>query len=144
MTEIICRPAENRAELEECFLIRKKIFVDEQGLFTETDQDEHDAEAIHIVALYKDKIIGTVRIYEQKDSIWWGGRLAVEKKLRGRAGRLLVQKAVKIIRGSNAKCFRAYIQLKNVSFFKNLKWKPIGEKVFLHGKPHLLMEAEIK
>ena len=144
MTEIICRPAENRAELEECFLIRKKIFVDEQGLFTETDQDEHDAEAIHIVALYKDKIIGTVRIYEQKDNMWWGGRLAVEKKLRGRAGRLLVQKAVEIIRGSNAKSFRAYIQLRNVSFFKNLKWKPIGEKVFLHGKLHLLMEAEIK
>ena len=95
--EILCRPVGNDDELRECFEIRKKIFVEEQALFKDTDRDEQDAEALHIAAFYKKRIIGTVRIYVDDDGIWWGGRLAVKKKYRGRAGRLLVQKAVQIV-----------------------------------------------
>ena len=144
MCEIICRPVQDKRELCECFFIRKKIFVEEQNLFNVTDCDEHDEESIHIAAFYKKKIIGTVRIYQEENGLWWGGRLAVDKRFRGRAGKLLVQKAVEIVKTNNIKHFRAYVQLKNVPFFKSLKWKPKGTVFHHYGKPHQLMEADLE
>lgn len=144
MQEIICREVENDDELQECLAIRQKVFVDEQGLFSVSDRDDHDDGALHIAAVYKDKIIGTVRIYKDKDGIWWGGRLAVSKRFRGRAGRLLVQKAVEIVQSRKADHFKAYVQIENINFFKNLNWKPVGAVFYYHEKPHQLMEAELR
>lgn len=142
--EIVCRPVKDKIEIKECFQIRKKVFVEEQGLFKTTDRDEHDKQSTHIAALHKDKIIGTVRVYEGKDGIWWGGRLAVAKGFRGNAGRLLIQSAVEYVKERNAECFRAHVQLKNVPFFKALKWRPLRSVMLCHGEPHQLMEAELK
>jgi putative N-acetyltransferase (TIGR04045 family) len=144
MSDIVCRPVKNEDELRECFLIRKKIFVDEQGLFKETDRDENDEKSIHIVALHKDKVIGTVRVYKEKKCTWWGGRLAVRKKNRGRAGKLLIQKAVEIVKEKNAKHFRANVQLENVRLLKGLGWEPTGDVFLYNGKPHQLMESDLK
>ncbi len=144
MSAIVCRPVKNDAELQKCFEIRRKIFVDEQGLFDGTDRDEYDDCAIHLVAFHNDQIIGTVRIYEQEDNIWWGGRLAITKRYRGRAGKQLVHKAMKIVAAADARHFYAHVQRKNVTFFKNLGWQPEGPVFRLHGKPHQLMEARLK
>jgi putative N-acetyltransferase (TIGR04045 family) len=143
MPEIICREVRGETELSACFAIRRKIFVDEQQLFDGTDRDDHDPEAVHIGAFFNDRIIGTVRVYAGDSGIWWGGRLAVVKRFRGRAGKLLVQKAMEIVRTKNACCFRAYIQAENVNFFKSLGWKPVGDGAVYHGKPHQLMEAAL-
>lgn len=143
MIDIICRPAENEQEIRQCFIIRKTVFVEDQGLFEESDRDEKDNKSIHIIALHADKIIGTVRVYMEDDDIWWGGRLAVLKRFRGKAGRLLIIKAVEIVREKKAKHFFANVQQKNVPFFKTLKWKPAGQVFFHYDEPHQLMEAEL-
>jgi len=142
MSQIICREANGTAELNECFAIRQKIFVDEQKLFAGTDRDEHDRQAVHIGAFLNDRIIGTVRVYADSSGIWWGGRLAVLKRFRGRAGKLLVQKAIETVRAKKAYCFRAYVQVENVNFFKSLGWTPLGATTDHHGRPHQLMEAQ--
>ena len=104
----------------------------------------NDEKSIHIAALHKDRVIGTVRAYKEKKGIWWGGRLAVMKKNRGRAGMLLIQKAVETVKEKNAKHFRANVQLENVSLFKGLGWKPTGDVFLYNGKKHQLMEADLK
>ena len=118
--------------------------MDEQGLFRETDRDENDEKSIHIVAIRKNKVVGTVRVYKESGATWWGGRLAVTKPNRGRAGRLLVLKAVSTVKEKNAKHFFANIQFENVSLFKGLGWKPAGTVFLYNGKPHQLMEADLK
>jgi len=143
ISDIICRPIQDAAELNEAFSIRKKIFVDEQGLFKSTDRDEQDQKAIHLIAWYKDKIIGTVRLYEEEDNVWWGGRLAIIKPYRGKAGKLLVQKALEVVKQSGALHFYANIQIDNVIFFENMSWKSVGNVCLLHGKQHQLMEADL-
>jgi len=141
MSEIICRQILNYEELAACFKIRKQVFVDEQKLFSESDQDEHDRDAVHIAAVTNHMIIGTVRIYKEEDGAWVGGRLAVKRKYRGKAGKLLVLKAVEIVRSNNAKIFKAVIQEDNVPFFVNLKWDPVGDMFLHHGQLHQLMHA---
>lgn len=144
MSDIVCRPVKNDAELHKCFEIRKKIFVNEQGLFDGTDRDEYDDCAIHLVAFHSNHIIGTVRIYKQEGNTWWGGRLAVTKRYRGRAGKQLVQKAMEIVADTGARQFYARVQCKNVPFFENLGWRSEGSVFVLHGRSHQLMEAQLK
>lgn len=139
----VCRQVQSESELEECYRIREKVFVEEQRLFSGTDRDEHDPEAIHIAAFQEGRIIGTVRIYQEGGGIWFGGRLAVLKGFRGKAGRLLIKKAVETAMGKNTERFLAYIQVRNVPFFKRCGWSIVSEVLDYHGVPHQLMEADL-
>ena len=116
MNALCCREAVTPEERKLCFEIRRQVFVDEQKLFSDDDRDEHDALAVHYAALQNDIIIGTVRIYPDSDGIWWGGRLAVLKRYRGRAGRLLIQTCVDRVRSEGATHFRAFVQEDNIAF----------------------------
>ena len=141
--KIICRHVQNQEELLESYSLRKEVFVEEQKLFKRTDRDRHDKHAIHIIALYNNKIVGTVRVHRDKADIWYGSRLAVLKRFRGKAGKILIQKAVEVVNKNGAKQFMAHIQKRNVPLFKRLKWTEVGRVFTHHGKPHQLMEAKL-
>jgi len=141
MFSIVCRPIKNNDELLASFALRKKVFVEEQQLFKRTDRDRHDRHAIHIIALSNNTVVGTVRIHQQKAGIWLGSRLAVLKQFRGRAGKLLIQKAVAVVTENGARQFRAHILLRNVPLFKRLGWQTTGRVFTYRGQPHQPMEA---
>ena len=143
MTQILCKLVATPQELRAAYKIRHEIFVKEQKLFSRSDRDTFDSRAIHIVALLKNEVVGTVRVYERDSGVWFGSRLAVQKSCRGQVGGLLVQKAIETVQELEAKQFFAYVQLHTVSFFKRRRWKPVGEPVDYHGKPHQLMEAQL-
>jgi putative N-acetyltransferase (TIGR04045 family) len=143
MVEIICRPVKNKEELLKSYSLRREVFVEEQKLFKRTDRDKHDKYAIHIIALYNNKIVGTVRVHREKADIWYGSRLAVLKRFRGKAGKILIQKAVAVVKENGAKQFMAHIQKRNVPLFKRLKWKPVGQIITYHNELHQLMEAKL-
>jgi putative N-acetyltransferase (TIGR04045 family) len=140
---IECRPVQNKEELFESYALRKEVFVEEQKLFKRTERDRYDKHAIHIIAIYNNKIVGTVRVYRDKADIWYGSRLAVLKRFRGKAGKILIQKAVEVAKENCAKQFMAHIQKRNVPLFKRLKWKPIGQIYTYHHEPHQLMEVKL-
>ena len=141
MTDIICRRVASADELAQCLDIRRKVFVQEEHIFVHSDQDDYDGQAIHIAAFYQSRIIGTVRVYQDAAGAWWGGRLAVLKKYRGRAGRDLVIAAVALVKLQGAEHFYANILSENLNFFKTLGWRPVGDEFLLHGRPHMLVEA---
>ncbi|MBN2108635.1 MAG: GNAT family N-acetyltransferase [Deltaproteobacteria bacterium] len=143
MIASICRRVASDDELAQCLDIRRKVFVQEQHLFEHSDQDEYDRQAIHIAAFYQSRIIGTVRVYQDAVGIWWGGRLAVLKRYRGRAGRDLVIAAVALVKLQGAEHFYANILSENLNFFKNLGWRPVGDAFLLHGRQHMLVEADL-
>ncbi len=144
---IVCHPARTAAEREEAFLIRKAVFVSEQRLFKDTDKDEHDNRAVHLVAKQKGRLIGTVRVYPAGtgNGDWIGGRLAVQKGFRtSGAGERLVREAVAFVKKKGCGHFTAHIQEKNIPFFEQLGWRAIGKKETYCGKPHQLMAADLK
>ena len=143
MMEIECRPVQNNDELRASFALRKKVFVEEQQLFRRTDRDRHDTQAIHIVALCHNNVVGTVRVHNQKAGIWFGSRLAVLQQFRGRAGKLLIQKAMQVVKEKGAQQFRAHILLRNVPLFKRLGWVTAGHIFIYRGQPHQMMEAHL-
>lgn len=143
MNTIICRRIANDDELAQCLDIRRDVFVQEQHVFEYNDRDDYDGHAIHLAAFYQQRIIGTVRVYQDADGVWWGGRLAVLKKYRGRAGRDLVITAVAEVKLQGAERFFANILSENLNFFKSIGWRPVGDEFFLHGRSHRLVEADL-
>ena len=143
MKHLLCKPVATPQELRAAYKIRHEIFVKEQKLFNRSDRDEHDSRSIHIIALLENEVVGTVRVYERDSGVWFGSRLAVQRPFRGRVGGVLVQKAIETVQQQEAKQFFAYVQLHTVSFFKRRGWKPVGDPVDYHGKPHQLMEAQL-
>jgi putative N-acetyltransferase (TIGR04045 family) len=148
MEEIIYKIAETAAERQGYFAARHAVFVEEQGLFTGTDVDEHDDAAIHIIAITRgsSRVVGAVRCYPAADDVWYGGRLAVLQTYRHHAaaiGASLCRLAEATVIERGCRRFLAYIQLQNVRFFQRLGWHAQGEPVIHCGAPHLLMAASL-
>ena len=143
MQDMKCKLVETEEELEKAYRIRHEIFVKEQKLFVDSDRDEYDTNAINIIALLRDEVVGTVRVYEKEKDVWFGSRLAVLKPFRGRAGKVLIEKAKETVKKRKAKKFMAYVQLPNVPFFRRHRWKSVGDVIDYHGIPHQLMEIQL-
>lgn len=146
MREFTFKIAETVEELEEYFLLRHEVFVREQKIFPDTDVDQYDRDAVHIVAVDKSigKVVGVVRCYKKEEDTWFGGRLGAAPAYRnGQVGPNLVRLAVKTVRSNGCKRFLAYIQPQNVRFFERLGWKTVGEPAIYQGLPHQLMEADL-
>lgn len=138
--------AETQKELEEYFRLRYDVFVKEQKIFPESDIDEYDLGAVHLIAIDgpTGRVVGGVRCYKKEGDTWFGGRLSAAPSFRnGRVGANLVRLAVKTVKSRGCKKFLAYIQPRNVKFFERLDWKTIGEPVIYQDLPHQLMEADL-
>lgn len=148
MDRILCKIAETADEYRGYLAVRHAIFVEEQGLFHGTDVDEHDRNAIPIIAVDTQTgvVAGAVRCYPASDDIWYGGRLAVLQPFRHSAasiGANLCRVAEATVIAHGCRQFLAYIQSQNVRFFQRLGWRVIGEPVNYHGQPHQLMQASL-
>jgi putative N-acetyltransferase (TIGR04045 family) len=145
MNPITIKQADREEDFREVFSIRKEVFVEEQRMFQDSDIDENDNKSTYLIAKCNGIAVGTVRIFPKGDNAWVGGRLAVRKQFRGtHAGCLLVKQAVSWVTTKKCKKFSALIQEKNVEFFKQLGWNPIGEVISHLGLPHQVMEADLE
>ena len=129
--------------------LRRAVFCQEQGLFTNDDRDDIDRVATPIVALSMlgiaaDAVVGTVRIHEESPGLWWGSRLAVAADHRGvgALGTALIRLAVSSAHGRGCTRFHAHVQSQNALLFRRLHWRTI-EEVELRGRPHHFMQADL-
>jgi len=143
---LVCRAAASPDEVRAYYAIRKRFFVDAQGLFDQTDIEpiDLDPRTIHIVAICQPaaEVIGTVRCYPGPNGVWFGGRLAVVEEYRASrllVGKALVRKAEELVKERGVKTFVGHIQLPTVRFFEHLDWLKVGEPSDYAGRPHQLM-----
>lgn len=143
---LTCRRAASAEDIQAYYAIRKKFFVDDQGLFEVTDVEpiDHDPRTIHIVAVCSPPgdVIGVVRCYPGPDGTWFGGRLAVLPEYRASrllVGRALVRKAEDVVGELGVRTFLGHIQLPTVQFFEHIGWVKVGEPQDYAGRLHQLM-----
>jgi putative N-acetyltransferase (TIGR04045 family) len=136
-------------EASEASKLRRAVFCIEQGIFVGDDRDAIDERAQQLVALacvagMPDQVVGTVRIHEEEQGVWFGSRLAVHAAFRshGRIGATLIRLAVSSAHALGCKTFLAHVQSQNVPLFRRLHWDVLGEET-LHGRPHHLMQARL-
>jgi putative N-acetyltransferase (TIGR04045 family) len=136
-------------ERRDAAALRRRVFCDEQGIFSGDDRDAIDDVAIPIVAISSfaivpQEVVGTVRIHEAEPSVWWGSRLAVAADYRkiGALGTSLIRLAVSSAHARGCRRFYAHVQSQNAPLFRRLHWQTI-EETKIHGRPHHFMRAEL-
>jgi len=137
-------------ERQQMLRLRQAVFCEEQGVFEGDDIDDIDRIATPIVAIaciggLPDEVVGTVRIHQPEPGLWWGSRLAVASAYRkqGSLGAALIRLAVSSAHSLGCHTFLAQVQSRNVPLFRRLHWQTL-EEITLHGRPHHLMQADLK
>ena len=134
-------------EVEAYRLLRREVFVREQGLFDVTDRDDADDDPRTVVLVARTpsgQVLGGVRIHPATatDIGWWrGSRLAVDLTSRSGAGigAALVRAACARAEALGALRFDATIQAQNEPLFTRLGWAS-RERIELHGHPHVVVD----
>jgi len=132
--------------------LRRKAFVEEQGLFHGHDLDDRDDDPRTVVLVARDRdgeVIGGVRLGPAgpgPDIGWWaGGRLVVDPAARRGGmgvGAALVRAACARAEAEGALRFDATVQARNEVFFRRLGWRTV-RPVTVAGAPHVLMRWPI-
>ena len=140
---LTCRVAASPDEVSLHHAIRHAVFVQEQGLFEQSDRDEHDegSGTVRVLGLGGRIAGGAVRAYPMPEpGLWKGDRLAVLPAFRRFAlGASLVRFAVRTAGARGGELMIAYIQPRNVGFFRKLGWHVEGEPAIYVGRLHQQM-----
>ncbi|MEU5344439.1 MULTISPECIES: GNAT family N-acetyltransferase [unclassified Streptomyces] len=144
------RVAEDLADREACFVVRKEVFVVEQGVPQDLEHDAYDADAVHVVAVREDGLpFGAGRLlYGEVAAAKTGGepgvgslgRLAVLKAARGLGvGVALVRGIEDAARARGLTAVDLHAQTHALGFYERLGYVAYGPEFLDAGIAHLAM-----
>ena len=140
---MIVRRARSRAEVDAALELRKRVFVGEQGVTLDADQDGRDHEAVHVVAIEGDRVIGTCRLLVES-GVARLGRMAVEPALRGRGiGAEVLAAAERCALAAGASAVRLHAQVAARSLYERAGYEPRGDTFMEEGIEHQTMEKPL-
>ncbi|MGW1022470.1 GNAT family N-acetyltransferase [Streptomyces sp. NPDC002577] len=146
----VVRVAEDAADREACFAVRKEVFVVEQGVPQDLEYDAYDADAVHVLAVRDDGVpLGTGRLlYGEAAAAKTGGdpavgslgRLAVSKAARGLGvGVALVRAIEDAARERGLTAVDLHAQTHALGFYERLGYAAYGAEFPDAGIPHRAM-----
>jgi predicted GNAT family N-acyltransferase len=151
----VVRVAEDPADLEECFAVRKEVFVGEQGVPEDLEYDEYDAVAVHVLAVREDGVpLGTGRLLHGEaaaakvdgdPSVGSLGRLAVTREARGLGvGAALVRAIEDAARARGLAAVDLHAQTHALAFYARLGYEAYGPEYPEAGIPHRAMRRALQ
>ena len=139
------REVRGDAERRAALALRREVFVDEQGVPPELEIDEHDAIALHLVALDGERIVATCRLVD--DAVAGRmkfGRLVVARDARGAGiGRALLDEAERRARGLGRARIVLAAQTSAMSLYERAGYSARGEVFLDAGIEHMTMEKTL-
>ncbi|WP_086724460.1 GNAT family N-acetyltransferase [Streptomyces sp. NRRL B-24085] len=144
------RVAEDPADREACFRVRKEVFVGEQGVPEDIEYDAYDAVAVHVLAVREDGVpLGTGRLLSGDaaagktggdPSVGSLGRLAVTQAARGLGvGAALVRAIEDAARARGLAAVDLHAQTHALGFYERLGYVAYGPEFPDAGIPHRAM-----
>ncbi|MFI6010425.1 GNAT family N-acetyltransferase [Streptomyces sp. NPDC051243] len=148
------RVAEDPADREACFAVRKEVFVGEQGVPEDIEYDAYDATAVHVLAVREDGVpLGTGRLlYGEAATAKTGGdpavgslgRLAVTQAARGLGvGAALVRAIEDAARARGLAAVDLHAQTHALGFYERLGYVAYGPEFPDAGIPHRAMRRAL-
>lgn len=127
-------------QLEDAFYIRKKVFVEEQGVPLEDEFDQYEEVATHLIVYDNEKPIGTGRI-RSVESFAKLERICILPSYRKRGiGKMIIKELEKISREKGYVKVKLHAQVQAQGFYEKLGYTCISEKPFLEdGIYHVVM-----
>lgn len=149
------RVAEDPADREACFAVRKEVFVVEQGVPQDIEYDAYDATAVHVLAIRADGVpLGTGRLLYGAEaaaektggdlSVGSLGRLAVAQEARGLGiGVALVRAVEEAARARGLAAVDLHAQTHALGFYERLGYEAYGPEYLEAGIPHQAMRRAL-
>ncbi|MDF3297085.1 GNAT family N-acetyltransferase [Streptomyces tropicalis] len=148
------RVAEDPADREACFAVRKQVFVAEQGVPEEIEYDAHDAGAVHVLAVRADGLpLGTGRLLHGEaaaaktggdPAVGSLGRLAVTREARGLGvGAALVRAVEDAARAHGLAAVDLHAQTHALGFYERLGYAAYGPEFPDAGIAHRAMRRPL-
>ena len=134
-----------KEDLHTAFTIRKKVFVEEQGVPIEEELDQYDtldSSCVHILAYFNDEPVGTgrVRILDGYGKL---ERICILPKYRllglGKVIMYLLEEQAKEKGVTKSKL---HAQTNAELFYRRLGYVRFGEEFMDAGIPHILMKKQ--
>ncbi|MHC3475495.1 GNAT family N-acetyltransferase [Streptomyces sp. 7R007] len=150
----VVRVAEDPADREMCFAVRKEVFVREQGVPEDLEYDAYDPLAVHVLAVREDGVpLGTGRLlYGEAAAAKAGGdpavgslgRLAVAREARGLGvGVALVRAIEEAARARGLTAVDLHAQTHALGFYERLGYEAYGPEYPEAGIPHRAMRRAL-
>ncbi|NUQ97782.1 MAG: GNAT family N-acetyltransferase [Streptomyces sp.] len=150
----VVRVAEDPADREACFAVRKEVFVGEQGVPEDVEYDAYDAVAVHVLAVREDGVpLGTGRLLHGEAAaakvggdltVGSLGRLAVAKEARGLGvGIALVRAIEDAARARGLAAVDLHAQTHALGFYERLGYEAYGPEYPEAGIPHRAMRRAL-
>ena len=137
------RQARDSDEVERALALREQVFCVEQGVELAADRDGLDDQAIQIVAVEDERVIGTCRVLVD-DGIGRLGRMAVDARSRGRGlGTEILAAAERSALDAGARLMRLHAQRYVEDLYAATGYTPYGEPFVEEGIPHVAMEKRL-
>jgi len=129
----------SKKDRERALAIRKRVFVEEQGVPEELETDRDDQRAIHFLALNSGKVVGVARLVIRQRSAKIG-RMAVLKNYRRKGiGTKLLRRAIVTARRRGAQDIYLHAQVPVIGFYEAMAFRCVGPVFKEAGIPHRKM-----
>ena len=137
------RAADSESEVVAALALRERVFSVEQGVPVRADRDGRDPEALHLVALEDERVVGTCRLVFD-GGVAKLGRMAVERERRGRGiGDAILAEAVRAARSAKAGTILLHAQLPARALYARHGFVDSGPEFVEQGIPHVAMEKRL-
>ena len=139
---ITIKSANTKSEIEECFRLREEVFIIEQSVPVDLERDEHDARALHFLALVDAKPVGTARVVlKDNGTVAKIGRVAVCRSKRGMGiGKRLIATIEETLALEDVDHFILEAQTHALQFYARMGYEAYGEEFMDAGIPHFRMK----
>jgi len=143
LENITIKVATSPADQDECFTIRKAVFVEEQAVPLELELDEYDSTAVHFLLREGNTPLATARLLD-KHGLAKIGRVAVLKATRGRGlGQRLMEAVIDEARQRGFTESVLDSQTYAIPFYARLGYIAEGDEFDDAGIPHFLMRRKL-
>lgn len=138
------RVVENETDLENAFAVRRKVFVEEQGVPVHLELDELDRTATHFIAYDGEKPVGAGRLRETDANTGKVERVCILPEYRGKhIGNLMMKEMERYARESGFERIKLNAQTHAIPFYQKLDYETTSPEFMDAGIPHRAMEKNL-
>lgn len=130
---------------EDALTVRKRVFVEEQGVDPEIEVDEHDETAIHLAAADASGApVGAGRFRTLDDRTGKVERIAVLSECRGEGlGRAIMARIEEIAHEQGVERLVLHSQTRAAPFYERVGYEQVSEEFEEAGIPHVEMHKSL-
>jgi predicted GNAT family N-acyltransferase len=139
-----CKLVTDERELEGAFEVRRRVFVEEQGVDEDEEYDGRDSESLHVIAEDGERVIGTARVQFLTDDLAKIERMAILEPFRRKGiGRQIMAFLEGELRNRHIEQAFLHSQYAVTGFYRACGYKETGPPFWEAGIKHIKMQRRL-